>query len=676
VHDPQLEAQAINTIRFLAADAVQRANSGHPGLPMGTAAMAYVLWTRHLKFNPKEPSWPNRDRFILSAGHGSMLLYALLYLMGYDLPLEELKRFRQLESMTPGHPEYGDTPGVECTTGPLGQGFANGVGMGIAFEHLAAKHNREGFPIYDHYVYSIVSDGDLMEGVASEAASLAGHLRLGRLVYLYDDNRISIDGSTDLSFTEDRAARFIAYGWHVLHVEDGNDLEAVDQAITSAKADPRPSLIICRTHIGYGLPTKQDTAAAHGSPPGEEELAGAKDRLDWPQEPRFYIPDGVGEIFFAAAERGQKAFNDWQILMERYKQDHPDLSSTFLRRQAGILPESLSSHLPDFDPNRKGMATRASSGTTLNALAPILPELIGGSADLTDSNKTAIKGASYITAEDREGRYIHFGVREHGMGAILNGMALYGGLIPFGGTFLVFSDYLRPSIRLAAMMRQRVIYIFSHDSVGVGEDGPTHQPIEHLASLRAIPHLTVIRPADANEVAIAWLTALENMTGPTVLALSRQAVPTFDREKFAPAVGLRQGAYVMADLGDGEVQVILMASGTEVSLIVEAGEQLAAEGLAVRLVSFPSWELFKSQPKEYRHQVLPPNVRARVAIEAGSTQGWHRWVGDDGVVIGIDRFGASAPYKEIFGYLGLTVEHIVKKAHQMLEGAKKPEVGE
>jgi transketolase len=676
VHDPQLEAKAINTIRFLAADAVQRANSGHPGLPMGAAAMAYVLWTRHLKFDPKEPSWPNRDRFILSAGHGSMLLYTLLYLTGYDLPLEELKRFRQWESMTPGHPEYGDTPGVESTTGPLGQGFANGVGMGIAYEHLAANHNQEGFPVFDHYVYSIVSDGDLMEGVASEAASLAGHLRLSRLIYLYDDNRISIDGSTDLAFTEDRAARFDAYGWHVLNVEDSNDLETVDQAITSAKADPRPSLIICRTHIGYGLPTKQDTAAAHGSPPGEEELTGAKDRLDWPQEPRFYIPDGVREIFLAAAQRGQKAFDDWQSMMERYKQDHPDLSSTFLRCQAGTLPESLSGHLPTFKPDGKGMATRASSGTTLNALAPVLPELIGGSADLTDSNKTAIKGEPYISAEDRKGRYIHFGVREHGMGAILNGMALYGGLIPFGGTFLVFADYLRPSIRLAAMMRQRVIYIFSHDSVGVGEDGPTHQPVEHLASLRVIPYLTVIRPADANEVAIAWLTALENSTGPTVLALSRQAVPTFDREKFAPAEGLRRGAYVMADLGDGETQVILMASGTEVSLIVEAGEQLASEGIAVRLVSFPSWELFKIQAEDYRRRVLPPNVRARVAIEAGSTQGWHRWVGDGGVVIGIDRFGASAPYNEIFDHLGLTVEHVVERTHQMLERAKNQEVGE
>jgi transketolase len=643
---------------------------------MGTAAMAYVLWMRHLKFYPEEPRWANRDRFILSAGHGSMLLYALLYLTGYDLPLEELKRFRQLESMTPGHPEYGDTPGVESTTGPLGQGFANGVGMGIALEHQAVKYNREGFPIYDHYVYSIVSDGDLMEGVASEAASLAGHLRLGRLVYLYDDNRISIDGSTDLAFTEDRAARFDAYGWHVLNVEDGNDLEAVDQAITSAKADPRPSLIICRTHIGYGLPTKQDTAAAHGSPPGEEELAGAKDRLDWPQEPRFYIPDGVREIFLAASQRGQKAFNDWQSMMERYKQDHPDLSSTFLRCQAGILPESLSSHLPTFKPDRKGMATRASSGTTLNALASVLPELIGGSADLTDSNKTEIKGEPYISAEDREGRYIHFGVREHGMGAILNGMALYGGLIPFGGTFLVFSDYMRPSIRLAAMMRQRVIYIFSHDSVGVGEDGPTHQPVEHLAALRVIPHLTVIRPADANEVAVAWQTALENATGPTILTLSRQAVPTFDREKFAPADGLRRGAYVMADLGDGETQVILMASGTEVSLIVEAGEQLASEGIAVRLISFPSWELFGIQPEDYRQQVLPPNVRARVAIEAGSTQGWHKWVGDDGVVIGFDRFGASAPYKEIYDHLGLTVEHVVERTHQMLERAKNSEVGE
>ncbi len=675
MHDPQLEAKAINTIRFLAADAVQRANSGHPGLPMGTAAMAYVLWTRHLKFTPEEPGWANRDRFILSAGHGSMLLYALLHLAGYDLPLEELKRFRQWESMTPGHPEYGDTPGVEATTGPLGQGFANGVGMGIALEHLAEMYNRDEFSIYDNYIYSIVSDGDLMEGVASEAASLAGHLQLSRLVYLYDDNRISIDGSTDLTFTEDRAARFQAYGWHVVQVEDGNDLDAVDQAIIAAKADPRPSLIICRTHIGYGLPTKQDTSAAHGSPPGEEELAGAKDRLDWPQEPSFHIPEGVREIFLAAAQRGQDMYITWKEMMDRYKQDYSDLASVFARSQAGSLPVGLADHLPVFQPDKKGIATRASAGITLNALALVLPELIGGSADLTGSNMIAIKDEPYISAEARKGRYIHFGVREHGMGAILSGIALYGGLIPFGGTFLVFSDYLRPSIRLAAMMRQRVVYIFSHDSIGLGEDGPTHQPVEHLAALRVIPHLTVIRPADANEAAIAWLAALENTSGPTVLALSRQAVPTFDRGKYAPAEGLRRGAYVMADLGDGDPQVILMASGSEVSLIVAAGEELVAEGVAVRLLSFPSWELFNDQTEDYRREVMPPHIKARVAIEAGSTQGWHRWVGEGGAVIGIDRFGASAPYKVLYDHLGLTVEHVVKKAQQMLEKVKNTEGG-
>ncbi len=675
MHDPQLEAKAINTIRFLAADAVQRANSGHPGLPMGTAAMAYVLWTRHLKFTPEEPGWANRDRFILSAGHGSMLLYALLHLAGYDLPLEELKRFRQWESMTPGHPEYGETPGVEATTGPLGQGFANGVGMGIAFEHLAEMYNRDEFSIYDNYIYSIVSDGDLMEGVASEAASLAGHLQLSRLVYLYDDNRISIDGSTDLTFTEDRAARFRAYDWHVVQVEDGNDLDAVDQAIIAAKADPRPSLIICRTHIGYGLPTKQDTSAAHGSPPGEEELAGAKDRLDWPQEPNFHIPEGVREIFLAAAMRGQEMYITWKEMMDRYKQDYSDLASVFARSQAGSLPVGLADHLPVFQPDKKGIATRASAGITLNALALVLPELIGGSADLTGSNMIAIKDEPYISAEARKGRYIHFGVREHGMGAILNGIALYGGLIPFGGTFLVFSDYLRPSIRLAAMMRQRVVYVFSHDSIGLGEDGPTHQPVEHLAALRVIPHLTVIRPADANEAAIAWLAALENTSGPTVLALSRQAVPTFDRGKYAPAEGLRRGAYVMADLGDGDPQVILMASGSEVSLIVAAGEALVAEGVAVRLLSFPSWELFNDQTEDYRREVMPPHIKARVAIEAGSTQGWHRWVGEGGAVIGIDRFGASAPYKVLYDHLGLTVEHVVKKAQQMLEKVKNTEGG-
>jgi len=628
--------------------------------------MAYVLWTRHLKFNPAEPSWPDRDRFVLSAGHGSMLLYSLLHLTGYDLPLEQIKHFRQWESMTPGHPEYGETPGVETTTGPLGQGFANGVGMAIAAEHQAAMYNREGFPMIDHFIYAIVSDGDLMEGVASEAASIAGHLQLARLIYLYDDNRISIDGSTDLTFTEDRAARFQAYNWHVLHVEDGNNLEEIDRALTKAKADPRPSLIVCRTHIGYGLPTKQDTAAAHGEPPGEEELAGAKERLGWPQEPRFFIPQDVHEHFLEAGIHGRKAYEDWQEMFWRYQQSYPDLAAQFERCQAGILPDGLDDLVPFFPPDPKGIATRASSGTVINALASVLPELIGGSADLTGSNKTAIAGEAPFTAEDREGRYLHFGVREHAMGAALSGLALHGGLIPYGGTFLVFSDYMRPAVRLAAMMGLRVIYVFTHDSIGLGEDGPTHQPIEQLTALRAIPNLTVVRPADANEVGVAWQVALERTTGPTALALTRQAVPTLDRDHFASADGLRQGAYVLADLGEGKSQLILIASGSEVSLIIEAGERLLEKGHSVRLISFPSWELFSEQPIEYQEQVLSPNIHARVAIEAGVTQGWERWVGNGGAVIGLDRFGASAPYREVYQHLGLTVERIIEEAERLL----------
>ena len=666
MRDPGLETRAINTIRFLAADAVQRANSGHPGMPMGTATMAYVLWTRHLKYYPTDPAWPDRDRFILSAGHGSMLLYAMLHLTGYGLPMEELKRFRQWESMTPGHPEYGDTPGVESTTGPLGQGFALGVGMAIATEHLAAMYNREGFTIFDHYIYSIVSDGDLMEGVASEAASIAGHLKLSRLIYLYDDNRISIDGSTDLTFTEDRAARFQAYGWHVLHVPDGNDVKALDQALSVAKVDPRPSLIICRTHIGYGMPTKQDTSAAHGEPPGEKELAGAKERLGWPQEPSFYVPDDVGEFLHSAGQRGKQVYEAWEDMFNRYRTTYRDMAAQLERSLAGDLPEDLINRIPIFPSDPKGTATRASSGKVLNVLASSMPELIGGSADLTGSNMTAIKGEQPFTAKDRGSRYLHFGVREHSMGAILNGLALHGGLIPFGGTFLVFSDYMRPAIRLAAMMGQRVIYVLTHDSIGLGEDGPTHQPIEHLASLRAIPNLTVIRPADANEVAVSWLVALERTTGPTALALSRQAVPTYDRDRYATADGVRWGAYVLADLGEGEPNLILMSSGSEVLLMVKAGEKLAEMGATVRLVSFPSWELFAEQTVEYRQQVLKPSISARIAIEAGSPQGWERWVGDRGVIIGLDRFGASAPYGELYRHLGLTVERIIAEAQRML----------
>ena len=666
--DSTISDRSINTIRFLAADAVQKANSGHPGLPMGVAPLAYVLWTKHLFFDPQEPMWPNRDRFVLSAGHGSMLLYSMLHLAGYDLPIEQIQQFRQWGSMTPGHPEYGEAPGVETTTGPLGQGFANGVGMALAAEHMAANYNRDGFPVVDHHIYGIVSDGDLMEGIASEAASLAGHLKLGRLIYLYDDNRISIDGSTDLAFTENRAARFEAYGWHLSFVENVLKLDEVDRAITAAKTDPRPSIIVCRTHIGYGLPNKQDTAAAHGEPPGEEELQAAKENLGWPQDPAFLVPEDVREHFSSSAERGKELRRAWLAMMDEYRSEHGKLAETFDRVQAKSLPEDIEGSLPAFEADEKGMATRASSGKTLNALAPHLPELIGGSADLTGSNKTDIKGEEAFSRENRAGRYVHFGVREHAMGGLLSGMALYGGLIPYGGTFLIFSDYMKPAIRLAALMGQRVIYVFTHDSVGLGEDGPTHQPIEQLPGLRAIPNLTVIRPGDANETAYAWLAAVQRTTGPTALALSRQSVPTLDREQFAPTRGTLQGAYVLADLGSGTPEVILMASGTELSIIVEAGAKLEAEGRSVRLVSFPSWELFKEQSEQYRQEVLPPNLRARVALEAASPMGWERWVGDCGAIIGIDRFGASAPYEEIYRNLGLTAEHVAEEAERLLRG--------
>ena len=671
MNDSDLATRSINTIRFLAADAVQQANSGHPGLPMGAASLAYVLWSRHLRFDPADPKWPNRDRFVLSAGHGSMLLYAMLHLTGYDLSMEELRRFRQWGSLTPGHPEHGETPGVETTSGPLGQGFANAVGMGVAAERMAAYYNREGFPIVDHFIYAIVSDGDLMEGIGSEAASLAGHLRLGRLIYLYDDNRISIDGSTDLAFTEDRAARFQAYGWHVSRVEDFLDLEAIHTALLAAEADPRPSLIVCRTHIGYGLPTRQDTAEAHGEPPGEQELAGAKGKLGWPQQPRFLVPEDVRTHLQSSADLGRKARVAWLAMLSDYRRKHSDLAKTWDRSQTGRLPDGLRDSLPDFAADEKGLATRAASGKTLNALAAGLPELIGGSADLSGSNLTKISGEAAFSASHRIGRYVHFGVREHGMGGMLSGMALYGGLIPYGGTFLIFSDYMRPSLRLAAMMRLRVIYVFTHDSIGLGEDGPTHQPIEHLAALRAIPNLTVIRPADANETAFAWWAALERTGGPTALALTRQKLPVFDRTRYASAEGLLKGGYVLADLGAGIPQLILLASGSEVSLIEPAGRALAQDGLAVRLVSLPSWELFLEQSPEYRESVLPKQVRARISIEAASPLGWERWVGDEGVVIGLERFGASAPYEEIYRHLGLTVDRIIQTA-RMLLGQPEP----
>ncbi|NPV76940.1 MAG: transketolase [Anaerolineae bacterium] len=658
--------RAINTLRFLSADAVQQANSGHPGLPMGAAAMAYVIWMKHLRHNPTNPGWCDRDRFILSGGHGSMLLYSLLHLTGYDLSLAQIKRFRQWGSLTPGHPEYGLTPGVETTTGPLGQGFSNGVGMAIAEAHLASRYNLPNHKIVDHYVYAIVTDGDLMEGVASEAASLAGHLSLGKLIYLYDDNHISIDGSTDLSFTEDRAARFAAYNWHVQRVDDGNDLDQINQAIIKARQDPRPSLILCRTHIGYGLPTRQDTAKAHGEPPGEEELLAAKRKLGWPEEPKFYIPEDVLEHFRQSVKNGLEWEKEWQQKFKKYSQENPELAEEFIRRQDARLPENWEENLPIFPPDPKGVATRAASGKVINVIAEKIPELIGGSADLTPSNNTWIQSSESFQADHPSGRYFHFGVREHAMGSIVNGLALHGGVIPFGGTFLVFSDYMRPAIRLSALSHIPSIWIFTHDSIGLGEDGPTHQPVEHLAALRAIPNLIVIRPADANEVTEAWRYALKNRRGPTVLALTRQAIPTLDRALFASASGLHTGAYVLADLGGARLQIILMASGSEVSLIVEAGQTLAAEGIGVRLVSFPSWEIFEKQSPQVQESVLPASLTLRLAVEAGVPQGWEKWVGSKGKIIGVNHFGASAPYKELYSQYGLTAENIVQQSKQML----------
>jgi transketolase len=661
-----LENRAINTIRFLAVDAVQKANSGHPGLPMGAAAMAYTLWTRHLRFNPHNPKWPGRDRFILSGGHGSALLYALLHLTGYDLPLEQLMNFRQWGSQTPGHPEYGLTPGVEVTTGPLGQGFGNGVGMAIAEAHLAAEFNRPGHEVVNHYVYAIVTDGDLMEGVSSEAASLAGHLGLGKIIYLYDNNHISIDGSTDIAFTEDRAARFKAYGWHVQVVPDGNNTTLIDRAISRAKRDPRPSLILCRTHIGFGLPTRQDTAKAHGEPPGEEELNGAKLKLGWPLEPKFFIPDDVLAFFRKAIGKGNRLEKHWRAGLQAYLSEYPELDTELERRLNGDLPVNWEVNLPVFPPDQKGMATRAASGKVINALAPHLPELIGGSADLTPSNDTWIKDVIDFQKATPEGRNFHFGVREHGMGTVINGMAVHGGVIPYGGTFLVFSDYMRPAVRLSALSHYPSIWIYTHDSVGLGEDGPTHQPVEHLAALRAIPNLVVIRPADANEVTQAWKIAISRRHGPTALILTRQAIPVLDRSVYAPAEGVQKGAYVLANLGSADPELILIATGSEVSLITEAGLKLASEGVSVRLVSFPSWELFEAQEEEYRNQVFPPSVSSRLYVEAAVSQGWERWVGDRGACISIERFGASAPYKVIFEHLGLTVENVYQTAHQLL----------
>jgi transketolase len=661
-----LDELCINTIRTLSMDAVQKAESGHPGTPMALAPLAYVLFTRHMRHNPADPTWPNRDRFVLSAGHASMLLYSALYLSGYELALEDLKQFRQWQSKTPGHPEYGHTAGIETTTGPLGQGVANSVGMAMAESHLAAVFNREGHDIVDHYTYFICSDGDLMEGISHEACSFAGHFKFGKLIGFYDDNRITIDGSTELTYSDDAGARFEAYGWHVQHVADVNDLEALDAAIEAAKAETgRPSMIVCRTHIGYGSPNKQDTAKAHGEALGVEEVKLTKQNLGWPTDEPFSVPDEALAHWRKVKERGAAFHEGWRRQLIAYAKAHPGLAKEFGRRMQGDLPTGWESVIPAFTKENGSVASRSASGTVLAALVEKVPELVGGSADLTPSNNTQPKSFKPFAPNDHSGRYVHYGIREHGMAGIMNGLALHGGVIPYGGTFLIFSDYMRPSQRLASLMHQRVIYVFTHDSIGLGEDGPTHQPVEQLAALRVIPGLTVIRPADAGETAEAWRTAIAHRTGPVALVLTRQKLGFIDREKYGAAAGLAKGAYVLADPPDGAPDVVLLSSGSEVALVLDAQTKLLAAGIRARAVSMPSHELFAEQSAEYQESVLPRAAK-RVAIEAAHPLSWYRWVGPDGVIIGIDRFGASAPYADIYKGLGLTVDRLVQAAKKLV----------
>jgi len=656
----------VNAIRVLAMDAVQAANSGHPGAPMGLAPVAYVLWTRHLRHNPADPAWPGRDRFVLSAGHASMLLYGVLHLTGYDVTIDDLKTFRQWGSRTPGHPEYGHTPGVETTTGPLGQGLANAVGMAIAEAHLCARFPGVAEDVVGHRTWFIASDGDLMEGISHEASSLAGHLRLGKLIGIYDDNHITIAGPTSLAFSEDVEARFTGYGWHVVRVDDGNDLAALDAAFGAAKAETaRPSLVMVRTHIGYGSPNKQDSAEAHGAPLGAEEVRLTRAQLGWPSDTPFEVPDEAVAEWRKTRERGEAMQLVWQQRWEAHRITSPDAAAELARRLAGTLPAGWETHLPAFDAGDPAIATRAASGKVLNALAPVIPELIGGSADLSPSTNTLIKGEQDFSAANRAARNLRFGVREHAMAGILNGMALHGGVVPYGGTFLVFSDYMRPSIRLAAMMRRHVIYVFTHDSIGLGEDGPTHQPVEMLASLRAIPGLTVIRPADANETAAAWRFALLHGDGPVALVLTRQNVPVLEAARRAGFEAVDRGGYVVHD-PKGVPEAILLATGSEVHLVLAAAEALGGEGRRVRVVSLPSLERFASQPAKYRDALLPPKVRVRLAVEAAHPQPWWRWVGDAGDVIGLERFGASAPYQRLYQEFGFTADAIAARLRAML----------
>ncbi|HPR34067.1 MAG TPA: transketolase [Anaerolineaceae bacterium] len=657
--------KALNTIRFLSADGVQKANSGHTGLPMGAAALAYSLFMRHMKYNPVDPSWSNRDRFVLSGGHGSMLIYSMLYLTGYEVSIEDLKQFRQWGSITPGHPEWGHTPGVETTTGPLGQGFATGVGMAIAEQHLAAIFNKPDHKIVDHYTFGIVTDGDLMEGISSEAASLAGHLKLGKLIYLYDDNMITIEGTTKLAFTEDVAKRFESYGWHVQRVADGNDVDAIDEAVTEAKKDPRPSIIICRTTIGFGLPNKANTPGIHGSPAGKEELAKAKENVGWPVEPMFHVPDEILQHFRSRQEAGKKAQENWEHVFEDYRAAFPELAAEFERRLTGQLPKGWEKTLPVFPASEKGLASREASGKVINAICGVLPELFGGSADLAPSLKTWMDKVPAFSPETPEGRNVHFGVREISMAAIGNGLLVHGGFIPYVGTFLVFSDYARGSLRVAALSKMGVIWVLTHDSIAVGEDGPTHQPIEHVMSLRIIPELVVLRPGDANEVSESWKYAIEHRDRPVALILSRQNMPTLDRKVCKPARGLSKGAYILYETEAGTPDIILMATGSELNLALEAGKKLEKRGRKVRVVSFPSWELFEKQTKKYQQSVLPPEVKRRVSIEAGVTTGWQKYVGSEGVAIGIDEFGKCGPGEIVLEKFGFTVENVEKFARKL-----------
>ncbi|MGE0159815.1 MAG: transketolase [Gemmatimonadales bacterium] len=657
----------MNAIRVLAIDAVQRAGSGHPGTPMGLAPLAYVLWTRHLRHNPADPAWMDRDRLVLSAGHASLLLYSVLHLTGYDVSLEDIESFRQWGSRTPGHPEFGRTPGVEATTGPLGQGVGNAVGMATAEAHLGAEFNRSGHAIIDHHTYFIASDGDLMEGISHETAALAGHLRLGKLIGFYDDNRITIEGETSLATSTDAARRFEAYGWHVQEVSDGNDIDAIDRAITMAKgvAD-RPSLVVLRTHIAYGSPNKQDTAEAHGAPLGEEEVALTKENLEWPSLEPFHIPEEALKEWRLCRDIGMSLQREWEQRYASYTRAYPEDARELARRTSRALPLAWEARLPRFTAANGTLATRDASARVLDALARELPELVGGAADLAPSTKTLMASSGDFAAGEYAERNMHFGIREHAMGAVLNGMALHGGMIPYGATFLVFSDYMRPAIRLAAMMQRHVIYVFTHDSIGLGEDGPTHQPIEQLASLRSVPGLVVIRPADAGETVEAWRVAINRQHGPTALALTRQTVPFIDRERFAPAAGLAMGAYILSDAADEAPDVILIASGSEVQLALDAQERLTSLAIRARVVSAPSLELFSRQSPAYRERVLPPTVQHRIAIEAAHPTPWYRWVGDGGEVMGLDDFGSSAPYQRIYQEVGLTADSVVARVRAML----------